>query len=113
MPVLPWRQRGRSSALETTSDGKWLVRVAQPLPAFFGEDQMTVRTLGPVHVQAAASGIHEILVLAPEHYGSWADLDDPPRAGDGGPADRLEDRAPPAVRYTQAIVNQGREAGAR
>jgi UDPglucose--hexose-1-phosphate uridylyltransferase len=115
-PFCPGNEEATPSALETYGrDGKWLVRVVPNLyPAFFGEDQMTVRTLGPVHVQAAASGIHEILVLAPEHHGSWADLDD--RAAGlvmAAIRDRLEDHGRRRqIRYTQAIVNQGREAGA-
>jgi UDPglucose--hexose-1-phosphate uridylyltransferase len=32
--------------------------------------------LGPVFTQAKASGIHEVLVLTPDHSGSWADLDE-------------------------------------
>ena len=73
-----------------------------------------MRNLGPVHVQAPASGIHEVLVFSPEHDGSWADLDD----RDAGLVmaalrDRVEEHArTPNVRYTQAIVNHGREAGA-
>ena len=34
-------------------------------PAFYGDDPMAVRNLGPVHVQASASGIHEVLVFSP------------------------------------------------
>jgi UDPglucose--hexose-1-phosphate uridylyltransferase len=115
-PFCPGNEEATPPALETYGrDGKWLVRVVPNLyPAFYGEDQMTVRTLGPVHVQAAASGIHEVLVLAPDHHGSWADLDD--RAAGlvmAALRDRLEDHARRRqIRYTQAIVNQGREAGA-
>ena len=67
-----------------------------------------------MHVQAPASGIHEVLVFSPEHTASWADLDD----RDAGLVmaalrDRVEEHARTAnVRYTQAIVNHGREAGA-
>jgi UDPglucose--hexose-1-phosphate uridylyltransferase len=115
-PFCPGNEESTPPALETYGrDSKWLVRVVPNLyPAFFGDDQMTVRTLGPVHVQAVASGIHEILVLAPEHHGSWADLDD--RAAGlvmAALRDRFEDHGRRRqIRYTQAIVNQGREAGA-
>jgi UDPglucose--hexose-1-phosphate uridylyltransferase len=67
-----------------------------------------------VFVQAAASGIHEVLVLSPGHEVSWADLDDDAatlvmRAL----AERFRQHATsPRIRYTQAIVNYGREAGA-
>ena len=64
--------------------------------------------------QASASGVHEVLVFTPDHDGSWADLDDK-HAGLAMAAirDRMEDHARRStVRYTQAIVNAGREAGA-
>ena len=53
-------------------------------------------------------------MLSPEHSESFADLDD--RAAAlvmGAIRDRMEEHAShPVVRYTQAIVNHGREAGA-
>ena len=83
-------------------------------PAFDGDEPMTVTNLGPVFTQASASGIHEVLVLTPDHDGSWADLDDR-EAGlvMNAIRDRMEEHARHTnVRYTQAIVNYGREAGA-
>jgi len=67
-----------------------------------------------VFTQASASGVHEVLVFSPDHASSWADLDDK-LAGLAMAAirDRMEDHARRStVRYTQAIVNAGREAGA-
>ncbi len=64
--------------------------------------------------QAPASGIHEVLVLTPDHEATFADLDDA-QVGLVMAAirDRLEVHARrPGVRYSQAIVNHGREAGA-
>jgi len=91
------------------------VRVVPNLyPAFDGDGELSVDHLGPVFTQARASGIHEVLVLSPDHEASWADLDEP-QAGLVMAAlrDRLEEHARrPHVRYTQAIVNHGREAGA-
>jgi UDPglucose--hexose-1-phosphate uridylyltransferase len=115
-PFCPGHEETTPPALESYGrDGQWVVRVVPNLyPAFFGDDSMAVRNLGPVHVQAAASGIHEVFVFSPEHGETWADLDD----RDAGLVmaalrDRLTDHAAmPHVRYTQAIVNQGREAGA-
>ena len=85
-------------------------------PAFDGDEPFAVHNLGPVHVEAEASGIHEVLVLSPDHDGG---LHRPRRRAHAGRvhvrccADRLEEHAaPPNVRYTQAIVNHGREAGA-
>ncbi len=83
-------------------------------PAFEGNEPLRVQNLGPVFTQASASGVHEVLVFSPEHTGSWADLDDK-HAGLAMAAirDRMEDHARRStVRYTQAIVNAGREAGA-
>jgi UDPglucose--hexose-1-phosphate uridylyltransferase len=115
-PFCPGHEEATPPALESYGrDGRWVVRVVPNLyPAFFGDDSMAVRNLGPVHVQAAASGIHEVFVFSREHGETWADLDD----RDAGLVmaalrDRLTDHAAmPHVRYTQAIVNQGREAGA-
>jgi UDPglucose--hexose-1-phosphate uridylyltransferase len=75
---------------------------------------LRVQNLGPVFTQAEASGVHEVLVFSPDHHGSWADLDDK-QAGLAMAAirDRMEDHGRRStVRYTQAIVNAGREAGA-
>jgi UDPglucose--hexose-1-phosphate uridylyltransferase len=115
-PFCPGNEESTPPALETYGrDGRWRVRVVPNLyPAFFGDDTMAVRNLGPVHVQASASGIHEVLVFSPDHDASWADLDDL-AAGLVMAAlrDRLEDHARSShIRYTQAIVNYGREAGA-
>jgi UDPglucose--hexose-1-phosphate uridylyltransferase len=67
-----------------------------------------------VFTQARASGAHEVFVLSPDHEGSWGDLDDK-QAGLVMAAlrDRFEEHARhPHIRYSQAIVNHGREAGA-
>jgi UDPglucose--hexose-1-phosphate uridylyltransferase len=115
-PVCPGNEESTPPALETYGrDGRWLVRVVPNLyPAFFGDDNMAVRNLGPVHVQASASGIHEVLVFSPDHRGTWAGLDDEGAAlVMAALRDRLADHSRTNhVRYTQAIVNQGREAGA-
>lgn len=95
--------------------GDWQVRVVpNRYPAFSGTEPMVVRNLGPVFSEASASGRHEVLVLSQDHRASWADLDDT-QAGVvmGALRDRVEAHATaPNVRYTQAIVNHGREAGA-
>jgi UDPglucose--hexose-1-phosphate uridylyltransferase len=115
-PFCPGHEEATPPALESYDrDGKWVVRVVpNRYPAFFGDDSMAVRNLGPVHVQAAASGIHEVLVFSPEHDESWADLtdDDTQLVMCAMKARFVEHAAMPHVRYTQAIVNQGREAGA-
>jgi UDPglucose--hexose-1-phosphate uridylyltransferase len=115
-PFCPGNEEATPPALETYGpNGSWLVRVVPNLfPAFEGNDSLRVQNLGPVFTQAEASGVHEVLVFSPEHHGSWADLDDK-QAGLAMAAirDRMEDHARRStVRYTQAIVNAGREAGA-
>lgn len=115
-PFCPGNEEATPPALEAYGPaGRWHVRVVPNLyPAFSGREPMSVANLGPVFTQASASGIHEVLVLSPVHEQSWADLDDA-QAGLVMAAlrDRFEDHARHAnVRYTQAIVNCGREAGA-
>jgi UDPglucose--hexose-1-phosphate uridylyltransferase len=115
-PFCPGHEEDTPPALETYGpNGSWLVRVVPNLfPAFDGSEPMRVQNLGPVFTQAEASGVHEVLVFTPDHDGSWADLDDK-QAGLAMAAirDRMEDHARRStVRYTQAIVNTGREAGA-
>ena len=115
-PFCPGHEESLPPSLEEYStDGSWLVRVVpNKYPAFAGSEPMRVSNLGPVFTQANASGIHEVLVLSPDHTASWADLDDK-QAGLVMAAirDRMEDHARRSgTRYTQAIVNAGREAGA-
>jgi UDPglucose--hexose-1-phosphate uridylyltransferase len=97
-----------------TGDG-WEVRVLPNLyPAFSGHEPMVVSHLGPVYTQAPASGTHEVVVLTPDHDSSWADLT--PRHSElvmTALRDRMAEHAvTPGLRYSQAVVNSGREAGA-
>ena len=117
MPVLP-RQRGvdptgARDRSATTVSGR--IRVVPNLyPAFEGDDGFAVHHDGPVHVMAEGTGIHEVFVYSPDHDASLDQLDDR-RAGQFMLAlkRRFDDHATtPHIRYTQAIVNHGREAGA-
>lgn len=115
-PFCPGHEEATPPALETYGPGgRWLVRVVPNLhPAFYGDDPMVVSHLGPVFTQAPACGIHEVLVLSPEHDSSWADLTDA-QAGlvMAAVRDRTDEHAGMGgLRYSQAIVNYGREAGA-
>jgi UDPglucose--hexose-1-phosphate uridylyltransferase len=67
-----------------------------------------------VFSQAPASGIHEVLVLSPDHHLAWADLDDRQVAlVMAAIRDRVEEHGRHAVvRHSLVIVNHGREAGA-
>ena len=67
-----------------------------------------------MHVTAEASGIHEVFVYTPDHLGGLDHLAD-------AEAEELmlvlqrrlaEHARSPEVRYTQVIINHGREAGA-
>jgi len=96
-------------------EGAWRQRIVPNLyPAFEGDEHLAVRNLGPVHVMAEASGTHEVFVLTPDHWGglhrfSDADVIDIMRSL----RQRFAEHAQRSnIRYTQAIVNHGREAGA-
>lgn len=96
-------------------DGQWQVRILPNLyPAFDGSAAMAVSNLGPVYTQAPASGIHEVVVIDPHHRTTFADLNDSQSAMVmQALAERIEQHAAvPGLRYSQAIVNAGREAGA-
>ena len=77
-PFCPGGEETNPPARETYGpDGEWLVRVVpNKYPAFDGNAPMVVTHLGPVFTQAPASGIHEVLILSPEHRATWADLSD-------------------------------------
>lgn len=95
--------------------GQWRVRVVPNLyPAFVGDEPMVVTHLGPAFIQAPASGIHEVLVLSPDHRAGWGDLqDDQADLVMSAIRDRITAHSRGgALRYTQAVVNSGREAGA-
>ena len=70
--------------------------------------------LGPVHIEAEASGIHEVFVYTPRHDGGAQDITDDDAAQMMLMLSRrLQQHSASAnVRYTQAIINHGREAGA-
>jgi UDPglucose--hexose-1-phosphate uridylyltransferase len=115
-PFCPGNEESTPPALEAVDEaGSWSIRIVPNLyPAFDGDDGFAVRHLGPVHVAAKASGIHEIFVFSPDHDGGLPDLDDR-QASDLMHAlkRRFVDHANTRhVRYTQAIVNHGHEAGA-
>lgn len=115
-PFCPGNEEATPPALETYGPGGgWLVRVVpNAYPAFAGDEPMHVEHVTALHAQAQASGLHEVLVFAPEHDLSLDQLDSR-RMGLVMAAlrDRFEDHSRHAgVAYTQAIVNYGREAGA-
>lgn len=115
-PFCPGNEEATLPALETLDEGgHWRMRVIPNLyPAFDGDEPFAVHHLGPVHVEAEASGIHEVFVYTTDHHGGGHRISD----DDAGQmmqmlSRRLQQHAnTPNVRYTQAIINHGREAGA-
>jgi UDPglucose--hexose-1-phosphate uridylyltransferase len=115
-PFCPGNEEASAPALESLDEGgSWKMRVVENLyPAFQGDEPFSVHHLGPVHVEAEASGIHEVFVFTPDHLGGLHALDD----GEAADLMRMlqrrftEHAAAPNLRYTQAIINHGREAGA-
>jgi UDPglucose--hexose-1-phosphate uridylyltransferase len=114
-PFCPGRE-GSNPVIELTGpDGQWEVRVVANLyPAFSGNDPMVVSHLGPVFTQAPASGVHDVIVLAPDHNVSWADISpDHSALIMQAISERMREHSVIAgLRYSQAVVNSGREAGA-
>jgi UDPglucose--hexose-1-phosphate uridylyltransferase len=115
-PFCPGNEEATPPALETYGPhGEWLVRVVPNLyPAFEGSEPMVIDHDHGLHASAPASGLHEVLVFAPEHHLNLNRLDDR-RVGLVMAAlrDRIEAHSTHGeIAYTQAIVNYGREAGA-
>ena len=77
-PFCPGNEDASLPALETVDDGSgWSIRVVPNLyPAFDGETGFVVHHVGPVHVTAEASGIHEVFVYTPHHDGGFDQLSD-------------------------------------
>ncbi len=68
-PFCPGNEGSMLPALEAYgTSGGWLVRVVpNRYPAFEGDDPFVVENRGPVFTEAPASGIHEVLILSPDH----------------------------------------------
>ena len=115
-PFCPGNEELTPTALGTVGDdGAWQVRVVpNKFPAFSGSEPMVVTHLGPVFIQAPAGGTHEVVVFTPRHDGSFGDLTDRQAAMVvGAIRDRMVAHSEtPGLRYSQAIINHGREAGA-
>lgn len=115
-PFCPANTDAEPPVLERADrSGNWTLRVLpNRYPAFEGDDGFAVHHHGPVRVDAEGTGVHEVFVYTPDHFESLDRLDDE-RAAEFMFALRdrfLDHAATPNIRYTQAIVNHGREAGA-
>lgn len=115
-PFCPGHEENSPPAIESIDEaGRWQMRVVPNLyPAYEGESGFVVHHQGPVHVVADASGIHEVFIFSPDHEGSIDQLDDDQAAAFMSIIQRRlsEHAASPHVRYSQVIINHGREAGA-
>ena len=112
----PGHEQESPAPLVTYADkGGWLVRVLpNRYPAFEGSEPFVVDHRGPVFTEAPASGTHEVLVLSPDHHIGWAGFSDVQcHLVMSAIRDRVDaHQSSPGLRYTQVIVNAGREAGA-
>jgi UDPglucose--hexose-1-phosphate uridylyltransferase len=115
-PFCPGNEEDTPPSLEINGpNGEWIVRVvANRYPAFVGEEPLVVSHIGPVFSEAPASGIHEVLVLSPDHTDHWGSLEDNEADAvmDAIRARLLAHGQVESLRYSQVIVNAGREAGA-
>lgn len=115
-PFCPGNEEATPPVLQTfDSGGDWTIRVIpNRYPAFAGDGGFAVHHEGPIHVMAEGTGLHEVFVYTPEHDLSLDRLDDEQMASFMvAIKSRMNHHAGvPNVRYTQAIVNHGREAGA-
>ena len=115
-PFCPGSGRPDVPLYEThNAEGDWTMRVVtNRYPAFEGDESLAVRNLGPVHVMAEASGTHEVFVFSPDHT-MRLDMFSDEKIKELMMALKsrfLAHANTPNIRYTQAIVNHGREAGA-
>jgi UDPglucose--hexose-1-phosphate uridylyltransferase len=115
-PFCPGEEEPALPTLESYGpSGGWLVRVVpNRYPAFEGDAPFVVEHRGPVFTEAPASGIHEVLILSPDHDSTLATLPDEQTAlVMAAIRDRVEEHQnTPGLRYSQVLVNHGRQAGA-
>jgi UDPglucose--hexose-1-phosphate uridylyltransferase len=83
-------------------------------PAFEGSLPFVVNHLGPVFSSAPASGIHEVLLFSTDHDLKWSDLSNSQcEFVMATIRDRVTaHQATTGLRYSQVLLNVGREAGA-
>jgi UDPglucose--hexose-1-phosphate uridylyltransferase len=83
-------------------------------PAFEGDQEFVVNTLGPVFTEAPSSGMHEVLVLSEDHGRDWGLLkDEELRSVVEAITERVKEHGKTkGIRYSQVLVNEGAEAGA-
>ena len=110
-----WKRSAPPTLEVCDTSGDWLVRVVpNRYPAFEGDRPFVVENRGPVFTEAPASGIHEVLILSPDHDQTMALLaDEQVSLVMLAIRDRVrEHQKTPGLRYSQVIINHGRQAGA-
>ena len=77
-PFCPGNEDAAIEPLDiVVEDGAWQIRVIPNLyPAFAGASGLVVHHLGPVHVTADATGVHEVFIYTPVHDLAVNDLSD-------------------------------------
>ena len=98
-----------------SDDSSWQVKVIpNKYPCFSGQDPFVVTHVEPVFIEAPASGIHEVIVLSPNHDKDWASLNNEEVfILMSAIQDRMQEHiTQKGLRYSQVIVNQGKNAGA-
>jgi len=115
-PFCPGNEESTPPALETLdARGDWQMRIIpNRYPAFQGDGGFAVHHQGPVHVMAEGTGLHEVFIYTRDHFGGLDRLtDDEASAVMTTLKARFDQHAEMEhIRYTQAIVNHGSEAGA-
>ncbi len=115
-PFCPGNEESTPPALETYgSSGHWLVRVVPNLiPPSRATTPSWWSNRGPVFTQATAGGIHEVLVLSPEHDRGWDDLsDEQPALVMAAIRDRIEEHSVGTGTALQPGHRQRRAGGGR
>ncbi len=115
-PFCPESFDGEVVVDETTdADGHWQSRVvANRYPAFDSDAPFVSVNKGPVFTEATAGGVHEVLIFTPDHNRSLDAMDDGEIENIMALLKRrlVAHASQSNLRYTQAIINSGREAGA-
>ena len=114
-PFCPGNEEATPPTLESWGPDGWQVRVIPNLyPAFSGSGPLVVEQDGPVFTHAEATGIHEVFVFDRDHDGSWDSVaDEQAELIMQALAERMSAHEQSGtLRYSQPIVNYGREAGA-
>ena len=100
---------------ERADDHGWTSRiVTNRYPAFDTDEPFVIFNKGPVFTEATAGGTHEVFIFSKDHQRSFAELTD---SEVGSVMELLRERLlahaeTSNLRYTQIIINSGREAGA-